>query len=215
MILETLVVGPLAVNCYLVGDEQTREAIVIDPGGDARAIFETLKREKLKLVAIANTHAHFDHVIALTELRALTGAPFCLHADDAPLLAAAHQSAALFGFRLASPQPADRWLRAGDAVQAGAFALRVLHTPGHSPGGICLLGERAVFVGDTLFAGGIGRTDLPGGDYATLMASIRAQLLTLPDATLVYPGHGEPTTIGEERQLNPFLRPLATGRWDV
>jgi glyoxylase-like metal-dependent hydrolase (beta-lactamase superfamily II) len=215
MILETLMVGPLGVNCYIVGDAKAREGIVIDPGGNARDIFDTLRREQLKLVAIVATHAHFDHLLALDEVRAQTRAPFLLHVDEAPVLANAAIGARLFGFTIRQPAPADRLLREGDAVRVGAVALKVLHAPGHSPGGICLLRDQTVFVGDTLFQGGIGRTDLPGGDYATLMRSIRDKLLTLPDDTIVYPGHGDATTIGAERKLNPFLRPLQTGQWYV
>ncbi len=215
MILETLTVGPLGVNCYLVGDDETRETLVIDPGGDAREILDTLRHGRLTPIAIVATHAHFDHLLALEEVRAETRAPFLLHADEAETLAHAAMGARLFGFAFAPPAPADRLLREGDAVNAGALAFQVLHTPGHSPGGMCLWRDNHVFVGDTLFQGGIGRVDLPGGDYATLMRSIRDKLLTLPDATIVHPGHGAATTIGEERQLNPFLRPLRTGQWEV
>lgn len=215
MILETLVVGPLAVNCYLLGDESTREAIVIDPGGDARKIIDAIKAAQLRVVAIVNTHAHFDHVGALTEVRDFTGAPFMLHADEAPILGAAQMSAAMFGMSVPQPKPADRLLRAGDVVSAGSIVLTVLFTPGHTPGGICLLEGKHVFVGDTLFQGSIGRTDFPGGDYGTLMASIRDQLLPLPDATIVHAGHGAATTMGEEKQFNPFVRPLITGQWQV
>jgi hydroxyacylglutathione hydrolase len=215
MYFERLIVGPLSVNCYIIGDDQTREAIIVDPGGNARDILDTLRREQLKPIAIINTHAHFDHLIALAELREKTGAPFWLHTDEAPVLASASLGARMFGFAMAQPKPAERLLHDGDLVRVGTLVLRVLHTPGHTPGGICLLGDGWLISGDTLFQAGIGRTDLPGGDYATLMASIRDKLLTLPDTTIVYPGHGEPTTIGEERQLNPFLRPLITGRWQV
>lgn len=215
MLLETLVVGPLGVNCYLVGDDKTRETLVIDPGGDARAILDTLRHGRLTPVAIIATHAHFDHLLALEEVRKQTRAPFLLHADEAPALANASIGARLFGFVFGQPAPADRLLREGDQVRVGALAFKVLHTPGHSPGGMCLLYDNCVFVGDTLFQGGIGRTDLPGGDYATLLRSIRDKLLTLPDDTRVYPGHGDATTIGEERQLNPFLQPLRTGQWNV
>ena len=215
MILETLMVGPLAVNCYIVGDDKTRDALVIDPGGNARDILDTLRREQLKLVAIVATHAHFDHLLALDEVRAQTRAPFLVYADEAPVLANTAIGARLFGFTFAQPAPADRLLRDGDQVRTGEIAFKVLHTPGHSPGGMCLWRDKAVFVGDTLFQGGVGRTDLPGGDYGTLMRSIRDKLLALPDDTRVYPGHGDATTIGEERQLNPFLRPLRTGQWNV
>ena len=213
MLLETLVVGPLAVNCYILGDESTREGIVIDPGGDPRKIIDTIKAAQLRVVAIVNTHAHFDHVGALNEVRDFTRAPFMLHADEAPILAGAQMSAAMFGMSIAQPKPADRLLRDGDAVSAGSVTLRVLHTPGHTPGGICLLEDKRVFVGDTLFQGSIGRTDFPGGDYGTLMGSIRDKLLPLPDETRVYAGHGTATTLGEEKRFNPFLRPLITGQW--
>lgn len=215
MIIETLVVGPLQVNCYIVGDEKTREVIVIDPGGDARDILSMLQQHHLTVTAIVNTHAHFDHLFALNEVRAATRAPFLLHTDEEPVLAMAQASALLFGMRIAKPAPADRLLREGDEVSAGAITLKVLHTPGHSQGGICLLHDKSVFVGDTLFQAGIGRTDLPGGDYATLMRSIRDKLFPLPDDTVVYPGHGPATTMGDEKRWNPFLRSLTTGQWEV
>jgi glyoxylase-like metal-dependent hydrolase (beta-lactamase superfamily II) len=215
MILETLTVGPLGVNCYLVGDDKTRQVVIIDPGGNARDILDTLRRGRLEPTAIVNTHAHFDHIIALTEIRAETGAPFYLHADEVEMLANAQLGASMFGFPMPQPAPAEKLLRDGDQVRVGAIALKILHTPGHTPGGICLWSNGHVFVGDTLFQGSIGRTDLPGGDYAVLMASIRDKLLTLPNETVVHPGHGGATTIGEEWQFNPFLRPLITGRWQV
>jgi hydroxyacylglutathione hydrolase len=215
MYLEKLVVGPLSANCYIVGDDNTREAAVIDPGGNGRDIQDACSRERLKLIAIVNTHAHFDHVVALNELRRATHAPVMLHADDVTLLGQAKANAAMLGFAMLQPSPPDRLLRDGDRVHVGELTLQVLHTPGHSPGGICLLCGTSVFAGDTLFKNSIGRTDLPGGNYAALMASIQEKLLILPATTIVYPGHGEKTTIGEERQLNPFLRPLTTGRWQV
>ncbi len=215
MILQTLLVGPLGVNCYIIGDETTREALVVDPGGNAREILAALKRQRLSVSAIVNTHAHFDHVLGVDELRAATRAPFLLHADEAPILAAAQAGAANFGLHIAQPAPADRWLQDGDVVAVGAIKLTVLHTPGHTPGGLCLAADGMVLSGDTLFQGSIGRTDFPGGDYAILMQSIRDKLLPLPDATVVYPGHGAATTIGAEKQLNPFVRPLITGLWNV
>ena len=215
MILQTLLVGPLGVNCYILGDENTREAMVIDPGGNARDILHALEQNRLKVSAIVNTHAHFDHVLALNDIRAATHAPFLLHAAEVPILAAAERSAGSFGMHVTQPQPPDRLLNDGDEVTAGAITLKVLHTPGHTPGGICLWQDNQVFVGDTLFQGSIGRTDFPGGDYATLMQSIRDKLLPLAEDTVVYPGHGPSTTIGEEKQLNPFVRPLITGRWNV
>ena len=215
MILETLVVGPLAVNCYVLGDEKTHEGIVVDPGDDARQIIAAIKRHQLKIAAIVNTHAHFDHVGALNELREFTGAPFMLHVEEEPMLGSAKLSAAMFGLSVQTPNPADRLLREGDQVSAGSIALKVLHTPGHTPGGICLLEGTHVFTGDTLFQNSIGRTDFPGGDYGALMASIRDKLLPLPDTTFVHPGHGEATTIGAEKQFNPFVRQIITGKWVV
>ncbi len=215
MILETLVVGPLGVNCYIIADENTREAIVVDPGGNAADIRNAIQRHRLHVTAIVNTHAHFDHVLALNEIRAETQAPFMIHADEAPILDTAQASGAMWGMHVTQPAPADHLLKDEDEVKAGGIVLKVLHTPGHTPGGICLLYEKAVFVGDTLFQGSIGRSDFPGGDYATLMRSIRDKLLPLPDDTMVYPGHGASTTIGQEKQLNPFVRPLITGKWMV
>ena len=215
MILETLVVGPLAVNCYVLGDEKTHEGIVVDPGDDARQIIAAIKRHQLKIAAIVNTHAHFDHVGALNELREFTGAPFMLHVEEEPMLGSAKLSAAMFGLSVQTPNPADRLLREGDQVSAGSIALKVLHTPGHTPGGICLLEGTHVFTGDTLFQNSIGRTDFPGGDYGALMASIRDKLLPLPDTTFIHPGHGEATTIGAEKQFNPFVRQIITGKWVV
>lgn len=215
MICETLVVGPLSVNCYVLGDRKALEGIVIDPGGDAGRIIDTIKALHLKVVAIVNTHAHFDHVGALNEVREYTGAPFMIHGDEAKVLEMAEASAAIVGLRLPQPKPADRLLQEGDEVRAGTLALRVLHTPGHTPGGICLLEGENVFVGDTLFQGSIGRVDFPGGDYGTLMRSIQDKLMPLPDETIVHSGHGPATTMGAEKRLNPFLRPLVTGRWNV
>ncbi len=232
MILERLVVGPLGVNCYILGDDAAREAFVIDPGGNARDILNALQLHQLKVSAIVNTHAHFDHVVALDEIRAATGAPFMIHVDEADMLAKAQASAALFGLAIPLQKPADRLLHDGDELNAGKISLKVLHTPGHTPGGICLLNgkvraqyiadtaipsgiEPLLFAGDTLFQGSIGRTDFPGGDYAALMRSIRDKLFPLPDDTVVYPGHGSSTTLREEKTLNPFLRPLMTGEWNV
>lgn len=215
MIHETLVVGPLGVNCYLLGDEKSHHGIVIDPGGNARDILAAIQKHKLKIVAIVNTHAHFDHVTALHTIRADTGAPFILHEDEVAMLRAAQSSAAMFGLSIPAQAPPERTVRDGDRIDCGEIALTVLHTPGHTPGGMCLLHKKQVWVGDTLFCGGIGRTDLPGGDYAVLMRSIRDKLLPLADDTVVYPGHGAATTIGEEKLLNMFVRPLITGEWNV
>ena len=215
MFLETIVVGSLAVNCYIVGDQHTREVVVIDPGDNAEKILDVIRRAMLTVKAIVNTHAHFDHVGAVEQVRQATRAPFMIHADEVPVLASAQMSGAMFGMRLTQPKPADQLLREGDEIKVGAVTFRVLHTPGHTPGGICLVADKSVFVGDTLFQGSIGRTDFPGGDYGTLMASIRDKLLPLPDDTVVYSGHGPATTIGEEKRFNPFVRQVMTGKWDV
>ena len=205
MQLMRLVVGPLQVNCFIVADERTKEAVVIDPGDDARDIIGLVKDKGLKVKYIVNTHAHFDHVTANRELKEATGAELLLHEGDAPLLATIPQHAKMFGMTAPSSPPADRFVKHGDVITIGDITLKVLHTPGHSPGGICLLGEGFVFTGDALFESSIGRTDLPGGDLMTLINAIKEQLMTLPDETQVFCGHGPATTIGAERQENPFL----------
>jgi glyoxylase-like metal-dependent hydrolase (beta-lactamase superfamily II) len=215
MFLETIVVGPLAVNCYVAGDQDTRQVIIIDPGDDAVKILDLVRRAMLNVKAIVNTHAHFDHVGAVEEVRQATKAPFMLHVDEAPVLASAQSSARMFGMQVAQPKPADKLVRDGDEITVGTVKFRVLHTPGHTPGGICLVSDKSVFVGDTLFQGSIGRTDFPGGDYGTLMASIRDKLLPLSDDTQVYAGHGPVTTIGAEKQFNPFVRQVLSGQWNV
>lgn len=215
MILQTLLVGPLGVNCYIIADEPSREAFIVDPGGNGPEIIKAVQNSRLRVIGIVNTHAHFDHILALDQVRAATHAPFLLHADELPILDAAEKSAGAFGMHLRQPARPDRLLHDGDELKLGSLVFKVLHTPGHTPGGICVLEGKNVFVGDTLFQGSIGRTDLPGGDFAALMGSIRDKLFPLSDDTVVYPGHGPASTIGEEKALNPFLRPLITGRWNV
>jgi glyoxylase-like metal-dependent hydrolase (beta-lactamase superfamily II) len=205
MEISRLVVGPLQVNCFVVADEKTKEAIVIDPGDDAEDILKLINDRRLKVRYLINTHAHFDHVSANRALKQATGAELLLHEGDAPMLATVSQNARMFGMTSPSSPPADRYVKHGDVITAGDVALKVLHTPGHSPGGICLLGDGMVFTGDALFEGSIGRTDLPGGDLMTLIHAIKQNLLTLPDDTRVFCGHGPATTIGEERKENPFL----------
>ncbi len=205
MILMRLIVGPLQVNCYILADEKTKEAVVIDPGDDVRDILKIIENKGLTVKSIVNTHAHFDHVGANKELKEATGAELLLHEADAALLTSSTGQAVMFGMKGAVSPPADRYLKHGDVITAGEVALKVLHTPGHSAGGICLQEEGIVFSGDALFAGSIGRTDLPGGDLMTLINSIKEHLLTLPDETRVFPGHGEDSTIGAERKENPFL----------
>lgn len=205
MEIHVLPVGPLQVNCYLVGCPETREALVVDPGADGARILAALQEARLEARAIVSTHGHFDHIGANRMLVEQTGARLLLHAADLPLLATAAEHAALFGLTAdPSPEP-DQLLADGDDLTVGHLCFSVLHTPGHSPGGICLLGAGHVFVGDTLFAGSVGRTDLPGGSHEQLIAGIRRHLLALPDATVVHPGHGPATEIGRERRENPFL----------
>ncbi len=208
MILRSMPLGPLQANCFVIGCETSRQAAVIDPGGDAGHILSVLKQDDLNLSAIINTHGHFDHVGANLALKNATGAQLMIHKLDAPMLAHAPQAAAAWGLRAdSSPEP-DRLLEDGDTIECGELQLKVIHTPGHSAGGCCfhIASEKALFVGDTLFAGSIGRTDLPGGDYDTLIRSIQTKLFILPEDTKVYNGHMELTTIGEEKRYNPFCK---------
>ena len=198
-------IGPLETNAYLVVDDGSRQAVLIDPGLESEGIYDVIHREGLELSAIVNTHGHFDHVCGNAFFKAKTGAPILIHQADVAMMRQAAQQAVTFGFQVPTPPTPDRVLTEGDDVVVGEHRMRVLHTPGHTPGGICLYEEGIAFVGDTLFAGSIGRTDLGGGSLEVLLASIRSKLLSLPDKTAVYPGHGPPTTIGEERVSNPFL----------
>jgi len=211
LIIRTLAVGPILTNCYIVGDETSKEGAIIDPGGDAQKILDEVQRLGAAIRYVINTHGHFDHTLANGEvMAALTAAQetpplLAIHPADAPLLAVGG-GAAWFGVH-ADPSPApDVELNEGDILTVGKITLEVWHTPGHSPGSVSLVCRAggAVFDGDVLFNRGIGRTDLPGGDYQALMASIR-RLLTLPDETKVYSGHGPVTTIGRERRGNPWL----------
>ncbi|MBN1658690.1 MAG: MBL fold metallo-hydrolase [Anaerolineae bacterium] len=206
MIIETLPVGIIQTNAYVVGDEETKEGVVIDPGGNPERILAAVEQHGLALRYILNTHAHFDHTDANGALVEATGAPLALHPLDRPLLEAAG-GAAFFGLRaVAGPAPAVA-LAHGDVLEVGQLCFQVLHTPGHTPGHVCFYeeGEGAVFDGDLLFYRGIGRSDLQGGNPRQLMKSIRDLLFVLPDETVVYPGHGPATTIGEEKRFNPWL----------
>ena len=207
-------VGPLACNCYVVGDPVTKEAIVIDPGGDAADLIEALETQQLAVTAIVATHAHFDHLIAAEAVREHTGAPFYMHQADHPLLDWFQESALMFlGLETGPPPEVDTSTSEGDVLKAGSAGLSVLHTPGHSPGSIVLVGEHAVFSGDTLFAGSVGRTDLPGGDTKTLVDAVKNKLFTLEGDLPVYPGHGPATTLERERVSNPFVGAGAGGLW--
>jgi glyoxylase-like metal-dependent hydrolase (beta-lactamase superfamily II) len=208
MILETLVVGALQVNCYVLGCERTRQATVIDPGDNPRAILAALRKHDLSLERIIATHTHFDHLLAARRLQDATKAAFYLHPADRPLLAAMQRTTmAWIGYDPGEPPEVTGGLAAGEVITVGDIALEVRTTPGHSPGGVTLVdhADRRAFTGDALFAGGIGRCDLPGGDLETLLASIRSQILTLPDDYEIYPGHGPASTVGEEKWGNPFL----------
>lgn len=205
MVLIRRIVGPLQVNCYILADEKTKEAVVIDPGEDAGDLLKTIKDKGFTIRYIINTHGHFDHIGANKAIKDATGAELLIHEGDAPLMASAAVQSRAFGIQVVSSPKADRYVKHGDVIRAGEVALTVLYTPGHSSGGISLLEQGMVFTGDSLFAGSIGRTDLPGGDLKTLLSSIKTNLMTLPDDTKVFCGHGPASTIGDERRENPFL----------
>jgi len=208
MILETFAVGPLACNCTLLGDPEAGEAIVIDPGDEVGRIHHRLVELGLKLKQIIVTHAHIDHVGGALRLKQLTGAPILLNENDLPLLGMMAQQAAWVGMAAPETAPPDANLADGELVGLERYPAEVIHTPGHTQGSVCLhfAPLKLLVAGDTLFAGSIGRTDLPGGDYDQIIESIQSRLLALPDETRVLTGHGFPTTIGEERRSNPFLR---------
>ena len=206
MLVKQLPLGVIQTNCYVVGCEETKEGVVIDPGDQADLILKVVKAEGLTIKYILNTHAHFDHIMANADMVKATGAPLALHPLDLPLLRA-NGGAALFGMEAPpSPEP-DMELAEGDTITFGTHTFEVIYTPGHTIGHVSFYeaGEAIIFDGDVLFAGGIGRTDLPGGDYETLMTSINEKLMVLPDETVVCSGHGPITTIGQERASNPWL----------
>lgn len=197
--------GQFAQNCYLIGPEGGGDGVVVDPGEEADRILDEARRQGLTIRAIWLTHAHVDHILGVRAVRDATGAPIYLHPADRPLYDRMPAQAEWFGFRVEAPPPPDHELAPGDRLTVGDASIEVRHVPGHSPGSVCFVGDGAVISGDVLFQGSIGRTDLPGGSLERLLRSIREELLTLPDATVVYSGHGPATTIGEERRSNPFL----------
>jgi hydroxyacylglutathione hydrolase len=211
MILETRAVQPFYKNGFVVGCEETREAVIIDPGDEVDDLLAAASRHGLSVKAILLTHAHLDHVTGVGKAKAALAVPVWLHKDDNFLYDAVVQQGQMFGLRVEAQPPIDHFYEGEGPFLFGRYSVRVLHTPGHCPGGVCLAVTRdgeeqaTLFVGDTLFAGSIGRTDLPGGDMATLLRSIREVLFAFPDDTVVWSGHGEQTTIGRERRSNPFL----------
>lgn len=207
MIFDIVVVAPLGVNCIILGCEKTGKALVVDPGGDPEKILAVVRSHKLEVSAIINTHGHFDHVGANSRIKLETDAPLMIHESDAPMLSRVAAVAAMYGMTGEnSPQP-DSMLEDGMTIKFGDCSVQVIHTPGHTPGGCCLYieADKKLISGDTLFADGIGRTDLPGGSTKKLIASIKNRLFVLPDDTRVYPGHGPSTTIGHEKRHNPYL----------
>ena len=208
MIHEILPVGPLQCNCSIIGDETTREAIVIDPGDEIAGVLAAVAKHNLQVKQIVITHAHIDHVGGAMKLRAATGAPILINENDYALLKMLDVQAAWLGMQDPGKVEIAQSLSESDKVQAGSLIANVMHTPGHTEGSICLYFpvEQKLIAGDTLFAGSIGRTDLPGGSFDKIIRSLRGKLLALPDETIVVPGHGPLTTIGEERESNPFLK---------
>ena len=205
MLVRRVVVGPLQVNCFVVACLATRQAAVIDPGEDAGRILQVIADDNLQVKYLVNTHGHFDHIGANRAMKEATGAELLIHRTDADLFQTAEDHASLFGLSTTvSPEP-DRLLDEGDVIEVGELSFGVIHVPGHSPGGICLYCPDHLFVGDVLFAGSIGRTDLPGGDHQLLLDGIVQKLFPLPDETLVHTGHGPDTTLGEEKKNNPFV----------
>jgi glyoxylase-like metal-dependent hydrolase (beta-lactamase superfamily II) len=199
-------VGAFETNTYLLWDDESREAMFVDPGGEAVRTLNFAKKNELAIRYIINTHGHADHIAENGIAKEQTGAPLLIHeADRAMLSSAEHNLSLFFGMPLASPD-ADRCLAVGDTLRLGSLSFSILHTPGHSPGSICLVHDKLVIAGDTLFWRSIGRTDLPGGSMQELESSIQKKLFTLPDDTIVYTGHGPTTTIGDERRENPFVR---------
>jgi hydroxyacylglutathione hydrolase len=207
MIHEILAVGPLQCNCSIIGDETTREAMVIDPGDDIDDILALLRKHNLQVKQIVITHAHIDHVGGAQKLRAATGAPIVLNQNDYDLLKMLDMQAAWVGMSSPGKVEVDHSVSDAETLQTGSLRANVLHTPGHTEGSICLYfpTEQKLIAGDTLFAGSIGRTDLPGGSFQKIINSLHERVLALPDETVVVPGHGPLTTIGNERETNPFL----------
>ncbi len=209
MIVEMLTVGAFQENTFLVGDPATKKAFVVDPGGEVETLIARAEQHGLQIESILNTHGHVDHVLGAAELQSRLEIPFRMHEDDRFLVENLEQICGLYGIEPAKPPRLDEPLRDGETVAVGELEVRVIHTPGHSPGGVCLSLNGHLFAGDTLFAGSIGRTDLPGGDYDTLMRSIKERIIdALPPSTVLHSGHGPDSSLVEEAASNPFLRGL-------
>ncbi|MDH3972855.1 MAG: MBL fold metallo-hydrolase [Deltaproteobacteria bacterium] len=204
MNFETIEVGPLQVNCYILYDEEGN-ALVIDAGDNAEMILEKISALGLNLKMVISTHGHFDHVGANGLLKEKTGAKLLIHEADRELLKHAPRAAASFGLRAEEPPQADEYISHGQLIECGSIKIEVIHTPGHSPGGVSLLSDHTLFTGDTLFAGSIGRTDLPGGVHELLLKSVSEKLFSLADTVEIHPGHGPSSSIGHEKKYNPFF----------
>jgi len=204
--VEPLIVGPLFSNCYIIYDDKEKLGAVIDPGDDADIILTKVKEMDVEIKYILATHGHFDHIGAVAELKTALGADFLAHQDDFFFIEDGKNAALRWGVHIQQPPKPDRFIEDGDKIKIGKFEFKVIHTPGHSPGGVCFLYDRILFGGDTLFQGSIGRTDFRKGSFEDLKNSIRKRLYSLPDDTIVYTGHGPPTTIGDEKKYNAFVR---------
>jgi glyoxylase-like metal-dependent hydrolase (beta-lactamase superfamily II) len=203
MVIKKFVVGPLENNCFIVIEEASKECFITDPGDEPDRIMDFINENKLKVKYLICTHAHFDHVGAVPELKKETGARIVIHKDDLPIYESSQEHASMWGFEIDPMPRPDMFVADGDSVDIGNLRFEILHTPGHSPGGICIFGEGVVITGDTLFAGSVGRTDLPGGDILKLKASFK-RLMSMSDGIKVLPGHGPETTIGREKTENFF-----------
>jgi hydroxyacylglutathione hydrolase len=204
-IIKRLVVGSLSANCFIAGKESSGEGIVIDPGGNGDEIYRTITETGLDIKVIVLTHGHSDHIAALYDVQDKTGAEVAIHIEDADFLEGHGSFSSQFGISYKTPHPPDRLLREGDEIKISGMSFKVIHTPGHTPGSICLLTEHGVFTGDTIFRRGIGTTLMPGSSRPQLLDSIKKKLMILPDDTIIYPGHGRETTIGAERRDNPYV----------
>jgi hydroxyacylglutathione hydrolase len=207
MKIQNIPVGPLQVNCFVVYDEEVNDAIIIDPGDEPEKIISFIEAGKFRVSSIVCTHSHFDHVGAVRRLKEVTDAPVVIHKDDLGIYMHAEEQAVMWGLRMEQPPKPDSFVLEGDEITAGSLRFRVLHTPGHSPGGICLYGNDVIFTGDTIFAGSVGRTDFPGGSYDSLKKSF-ARIISLPPETKILSGHGPETTVGIERKSNFFVDEL-------